>query len=327
MTRVKSLVQKGVSRVNISVIGLGARVAVAVGVAAGVVVTRPATAADVDAANSVLQSGSALQSRDADAATYVLRYKLQPGENIHYEVTHTAKTKTRINGSEETSDMSTTSRRHWDVKTAADQKMTFGHVLDKVAMTQTTDDAPATRWDSSQSIHPPEAFAPIAEKIGTELSTITINPRGQQLDRESDTDTQTDLGMGSLTVAFPETPLKIGDSWSVPRQIRVREDNEQKVIKIRELYTLIKVRTGVATLTVRSEPLTPINSQSVAAQVVQHLSNGELRFDIDAGRLIEKRLDWDENVVSFRGPNSEMNYRATLIERMVPDGQVRSARR
>lgn len=268
------------------------------------------------------------EQNSSDEASYVLRYKLQSNDELHYEVTHTAKTKTQINGDHESSDMKTTSRRHWAVKDVSDDAMTFGHVLDSVSMTQSTDDAPATRWDSAGDQTPPDVFAAVAKKIGQEISSITINPRGQQLDRdETDGMPTTDLGMGSLTVAFPETPMKIGDSWSVPRQIRVRENDEQKVIKIRELYTLIKVQTGVATLTVRSEPLTPINSQAVAAQVVQHLSNGEIRFDVDAGRMLEKRLDWDENVVSFRGPNSEMSYRAQLVEELVPNEKIRSARR
>lgn len=274
------------------------------------------------------EARSILTDSASDDSAYLLRYKLQPDEKLHYEVTHTAKTKTQINGDEETSDMNTISHRHWAVKDAQSDSMTFGHVLDSVSMTQSTNDAPATRWDSSTSSTPPDVFAPVAKKIGQEISTITINARGQQLDREeAEGSPSADLGMGSLTLAFPETPLKIGDSWSVPRQIRVRENEEQKVIKIRELYTLIKVRTGVATLTVRSEPLTPINSQSVAAQVVQQMSNGEIRFDIDAGRMLEKRLDWDENVVSFRGPNSEMSYRAQLTENLVPSETIRSARR
>ena len=133
--------------------------------------------------------------------------------------------------------------------------------------------------------------------------------------------------MGSLTFAFPEEPIAIGGSWSVPREVKLAPRTEKCMpIKIRELYTLEKVQTGVATLSLRSEPLTPINEESVRAQVVQQLSDGVIRFDIDNGRMLSKQLDWDETVVGFQGANSLMEYRARLTETLLDDVQ-RTARR
>jgi len=95
---------------------------------------------------------------------------------------------------------------------------------------------------------------------------------------------------------------------------------------VRELYTLKKVKTGVATLSVRSQPLTPLNEESVRAQVVQQMSNGEIRFDVDNGYMLSKQLDWDETIVGFQGANSLMEYRARFSEKLV-DGIPKTARR
>ena len=100
-----------------------------------------------------------------------------------------------------------------------------------------------------------------------------------------------------------------------------------KVIKIQERYTLEKVQTGVATLSLRSEPLTPMNEESVRAQVVQQLSNGEIRFDLDNGRMLSKQLDWDETVVGFQGPNSLMEYQAGMSERLLVEGVPHTAKK
>ena len=62
------------------------------------------------------------------------------------------------------------------------------------------------------------------------------------------------------------------------------------------------------------------------AQVVQQINNGEIRFDLDNGRMLSKQLDWDETIVGFQGANSLMEYRARLTERLV-DGIQRTARR
>ena len=266
-------------------------------------------------------------AEDSESQSYLLRYSLEAGEQLHYEVTHVAKTKTRIRGAEEVSQVHTTSQRHWNVLEANDAESTFEHVLDAVEMTQQQGEKEEIRWNSAEQEAPPAVFERIAEQIGRPLSTVTITPRGQEVRREDDAGTKTSLGMGSLTLAFPEEPITVGSSWSVPREVRARtEDGEVKPIKIRELFTLEKVQTGVAYLNVRSEPLTPIKEESVRAQVVQQLSNGTIRFDIDNGRMLSKQLDWDETVVGFQGANSLMEYRARFTERLV-DGVERTARR
>ena len=276
----------------------------------------------------LLVARPALAQEDSSASqTYLLRYMLQPGETLRYEVTHAAKTKTRIRGAEEISQVHTVSQRHWEVVSADGEEMTFDHVVDAVEMTQQQGDADEIRWDSQSEEKPPKIFTRVAEQIGKKLSTVTVNGRGQETAREDHGGTKASLGMGSLTLAFPAEPIAVGSSWSVPREVKTRtEDGAVKPIKIRELYTLEKVKTGVATLSLRSEPLTPINEESVRAQVVQQLSNGTIRFDVDNGRMLSKQLDWDETVVGFQGANSLMEYRARLTEQLV-DGVQRTARR
>ena len=252
--------------------------------------------------------------------TYTLRYSLKPDEKLRYEVTHIAKTKTRIRGAEEVSNVHTVSNRHWNVIESADAEMTFEHFVDSVAMTQQQGEEAELRWDSSTGDEVPKVFAKVAEQIGQKLATISINPRGQETKREDFGGTKADLGMGSMTLALPEEPIAVGASWSVPREVRTRtEAGDVKVIKVRELFTLKKVQTGVATIAIRSEPLTPIDDETVKAQVVQQMSNGEVRFDVDNGRMISKQLDWDETVVGFQGANSMMEYRAKLTEKLVDD--------
>ncbi len=264
-------------------------------------------------------SGSAQQNDDA-AETYRLRYTLRPGQLLRYEVTHVAKTKTRIRGAEEVSQVHTVTKRHWDVTDATADEMTFDHVLDSVVMTQQTGDGEELRWNSESGEEPAAVFNAVAEQIGKKISTVTVNPRGQETKREGDSGTKASLGMGSITLAFPEEPIAVGGSWSVPREFKARmEDGRIEPIKIRELYTLEKVKTGVATISIRSEPLTPLNDESVRAQVVQQLSNGTIRFDVDNGYMLSKELNWDETIVGFQGANSLMEYRARLSEELIDE--------
>lgn len=259
--------------------------------------------------------------------TYLLRYDLQNGQKLNYEVTHVAKTKTRIKGEEEISQVHTISKRHWDVSEVSKKDMTFDHVVDAVEMTQQQGDKEELRWSSESGEKAPREFSKVAERIGRTLSTISINPRGQETAREDNGGSKASLGMGSLSLAFPDEAIAIGGSWEVPREIKTRtEEGLIKPIKIRELYTLEKVKTGVATISIVSEPLTPIDQESIRAQVIQQLSNGAIKFDLDAGHLISKELNWDETVVGFQGPNSMMEYRARMSERLI-DNVIRTARK
>lgn len=298
---------------------------VGLGMAAWSIVT---TAAAVGADEPVSVLATDAPAPAAADETYLLRYRLSADEAVRYEVTQVAKTKTRIRGTEETAQVHTTSEKLWRVTAVAeDGSMTFEHSVDAVEMMQQTGSQEELRWSSRSGEVPPIIFEAVADQLQKPLVTVTINPRGQETDREQHAGTDLQLGMGGLTLALPEEPIAVGGSWSVPREIKAKDESGQiKLIKARETYRLEKVQTGVATLQVRTEVLTPIEQASVKAQIVQQLSNGSIRFDIDAGRVLSKELDWDETVVGFQGDNSLMEYRARITERLV-EGPARTAKR
>ena len=126
------------------------------------------------------------------------------------------------------------------------------------------------------------------------------------------------MGMGDITLPLPENAVSVGATWEIPREMRIdRKDGTSRMIKFRELFKLDKVSAGVATISVRSEPLSPINDPTEEAQVMQQLSNGTIQFDIDAGRMISKELAWDHQVVAFSGPGSLLEYSSRLEDRVV----------
>ena len=168
----------------------------------------------------VAPSSRAQEAVGTNGQKHLLRYSLQAGEQLRYEVTHVAKTKTRIRGSEEVSQVHTISQRHWDVAESTDAEMTFSHAVDSVELTQQQGDSEEVRWNSQGEAEPPAIFAAVADQLGRPVSTVTINPRGEEIKRENHAGTKASLGMGSLTLAFPESAIEIGGSWSVPREVR-----------------------------------------------------------------------------------------------------------
>ncbi len=258
-----------------------------------------------------------LKPQAADAR-HSLKYKLRAGESLYSKVIHFAETRTKMSDHEESSSSRTTSEKVWEVKSVdAKGDMTFEYRILSVDLAQRVGEKNEIKYSSETDTTAPDMFKKVAETVNKPLGLITINPRGQVTNRDKDTKNP-QLGMGELTIPLPEEPIAVGAEWSVPREMRVKlEDGSQKTIKVRELYTLEKVSAGVATIRIESQPLTPVNDPAVESQLIQQLSKGQIKFDIDRGRMLSKQLEWSEEAIGFRGDNTSLKYDAKFTEELL----------
>lgn len=281
----------------------------------------------------VLLSGSRLLLADepadadsADASTqqaageerYLLRYKFEEGEIIRWKVVHMGTTETKIQGNAQSSKSRSASTKQWKV-TAVDEagNLTFTHSVTDVEMWQKLSDRPEVSYNSLTDTEVPPEYEHVASTLKQPLATVTVATDGQIVKREGTAPT-VNLGLGDIIMLLPPKPAKIGGRWHEPSEIQARlSDGTLKRIKVRKTYTLEKVQTGVATISVRTEVLTPVNDPKLESQIVQQLSNGTIRFDVDAGRLLSKQMDWDETVVGFNGADSQLKYLARITEELV----------
>jgi len=249
------------------------------------------------------------------APTYALAYKFQAGEQIRTKVVHLATVETKIKGTSQTTKSRTVSTRVWRIKDVAPSgQILFENVVERVEMWNSVDGRQEVRYDSAVDKTPPPLFEHVAASLGKVLATVTINPQGRILARQN-TQPQFNPGIGDLTIPFPEVAVKVGASWSIPDELKIAgEDGRVKRIETRQRYRLEKVEAGVATIGVETEVLTPVNDPKIESQLVQRLQRGQIRFDLDAGRLIYKQMDIDEEVFGFSGPESHMQYLARLTE-------------
>ena len=248
---------------------------------------------------------------------YLLRYNLEPGMVISSEVTHLAKTDTKVDSSEQNSHSRTVSQKTWEVTRVENGEMTFEYKIIEIDMSQRIGADMEIRYSSKSRDEPARQFQAAADSVGKVISTVTIDEQGMIVARSDETNPP-NLGMGDITLPVPKKPIAVGATWEVPRELRIRrEDSTVKTVRFRELFRLDKVSAGVATIAVRSEMLTPITEPQEEAQVLQQLSNGTIKFDVDAGRMISKELGWDKVVVGFSGAGSVMDYSARLEEQVI----------
>lgn len=246
--------------------------------------------------------------------TYLMRYKFEPGTQITSQVTHMATNYTKVSSSEQNSSSRTVSHKTWDFIKCENDEYTFEYRITDIDMSQRVGSGNEIRYSSKQEDEPMPQFRGAADSINKLLSTVTIDNQGLIIAR-SDDKNPPNLGMGDITLPLPAEPASIGSTWETPRELRIRrDDGTLKLVKFRELFRLEKVSAGVATVSVHSEMITIISDPKEEAQVLQQLSNGTIKFDLDAGRMIGKNLEWDRRVVGFSGSGSVMEYSARLDE-------------
>lgn len=288
--------------------------------AAVVLAAVPLTADDAAAgADSTKPAAGA----EGSEGTYLLRYKFQPGEVFPCDVTHLTTVDTKIRGVAETAKTRSISTKVWKITGVDSQgNTTFTYTVEDASMWQQVSGRPEVRYDSTKDKTPPPEYKHMAESVGVPMATITIKPNGEILRREH-ARPQFNPGIGELTVPLPSHAVKIGENWSTEGELPIRlPAGTVKRIKTRHVYELKKVQTGVATIEARTEVLTPVDDPAVQSQLVQRIKRGEIKFDVDAGRVLRQQMDIDETVIGFSGPDSMMKYLARLTEEMAAQSKV-----
>jgi len=130
---------------------------------------------------------------------------------------------------------------------------------------------------------------------------------------------------GTAMAAFPERPIKIGESWSVPDEVTIPLRNGTvKKVQIQQKFTLEDVKNDVAVIRIGTQVLTPLNDPEVEVQLVQRLSEGTVRFDMAAGRMIAQEIEVDRQVVGFQGEASAFHYQTRFTEEFLHSRMAQS---
>jgi hypothetical protein len=275
------------------------------------------------AAPLLLLAASIVSAADEAPETHLLRYAFTAGETIRYKVEHMAAVDTRIAGNTQETKSRSASTKAWKVTEVTDESIRFEHLVEDVDMWQQSTGRQEIRYNSRTDAAPPPEYEHVAKSLNQLLAIITIGHSGELIKRESkDHKEAPDLGFGGIVVPLPTTAVEIGATWDVPDTVYLREkDGRVKDVSTRLKYRLEKVQAGVATISVKTQVLTPINDAKLESQLVQKTSSGEIKFDVDAGRVISKQLDWDETIIGFNGADSNMKYLARFTEQLI-DPQV-----
>ena len=253
---------------------------------------------------------------------HLLAYKFKMGEVIRYRVQHSTDIRTTIEETTQQAESTSESIKAWKVTDVLPNgEMQFVHVVETVRMTNTVPNRGTTKFDSEVDKTPPIGFEQAARAVGVPLSVIRIKPDGEIVQREEKHPQPASSEDMPITLRLPSEAIAIGDQWDATYEVDAERKSKAKLkVRTRRVCTLKNVQTGIATITVEYQILTPISAY-IESQLVQKLMKGTVRFDIDAGRTVSQKFDTDRRVIGFSGQASSMHYTSRLEERLLKPGE------
>jgi hypothetical protein len=213
----------------------------------------------------------------------------------------------------------------WRVKEVQpDGAAVFEHSVEWIDMRQKLSGSSEVAYDSRKDKEAPPGFQDVASAVGVPLSTITLDPLGKVVKREKNkVKGSSSQESGEIAMPLPSEAIEVGHVWTQPCDIDIPiPTGGVKKIKAVQRFKLESVKTGVASIGITTQLLTPVTDPAIEAQVVQRQGEGKVRFDIDAGRVLSQNRDTDKHVIGFRGEASSLHYVNRFSEEFVPEPTV-----
>ncbi|NOY43517.1 MAG: hypothetical protein GXP26_16985 [Planctomycetes bacterium] len=261
-------------------------------------------------------------SSSAKKNRYLLQYKFEMGEILRYRVEHSTNIRSTVESTSQQAESKSESIKAWKVTDVLPNgEMEFVHVVELVRMSNRVPNRATTKYDSERDKTPPPGFEQAARAVGVPLSLIRISPSGEIVKREEKHPQPPATDDMPITLQLPKKPLAVGQQWDATYDVTAERKSGAKLkVRTRRVCTLKQVKTGVATIFVEYQILTPV-SAFTEAQLVERLSKGTVRFDIKRGRVISQKFKVDRRILGFAGGASSMHYRSHLEERILKPGE------
>ncbi|MEI8372364.1 MAG: hypothetical protein WCJ35_05935 [Planctomycetota bacterium] len=248
--------------------------------------------------------------KQAESQEYLLRYQFHPGDALRWTVVHRCRIRTSVSGSTQTAETTTTSIKVWRVyEVKPDRSVVFDHLVESVDMRHSLSGRDEVHYNSRTDPCAPHGFEDVARAVGVPLALVTIDNQGKVLRRKQNFVKASVAGQGEITIQLPEHAVAVGNRWSGQNNLDVPlSDGSVRRIRAMQSYKLESVRTGIATISMSTQIMTPIQDPAIEAQVLQYETSGSVRFDIDRGQILGRQIDVDKSVVGFRGEASSIRY-------------------
>ena len=261
--------------------------------------------------------------RTEDTPTYQLRFRFTPGQDLYYVSPGGASYLVQHPQGKNTVLHKAMYLRHLSVsKINEDGSTDVQLILDRAYMTAKNGDVDS-EYNSETPDKVPTEFETVHASIG-KPQKFRLSPLGKILPIPGDTKPVEQV---ELLIALPEQPVAVGATWKERFEASVNVNRESKLmrpIKMERRFELMSVEKGIASITLNTVCLTPLNDPFQESQIIQRKSKGLIRFDIEKGLLVDRQLLVEEEVVGQEGPGTALTVRSMRVDQLIGVDQAKN---
>jgi hypothetical protein len=115
----------------------------------------------------------------------------------------------------------------------------------------------------------------------------------------------------------------VGEQWSERFDVRVSVSEKlTRPVRLRRTFRLASVQGKLATISMKTAVLTPVQDPSISAQLVQRQPSGTIVFDREAGVVVSREIEMDEKVIGAWGANSLVHSVIKRTERLIAEEKL-----
>lgn len=249
--------------------------------------------------------------RPATAREPAWRFRWQPGQVLPYRVEQTSTVSEVIGGKKTETNAKVTVLKRWQVLDVDAQGVaTLKLTLAALRSEQTRPDGQRLLYDSSDpDKSAPELREQMAKYLNQPLAVVRVNARGQVIEVKQGEAERFESNL-PLLVMLPPAPVAAGAAWARTFKVKQASGEYEAVQK----YACTKADATAAVIALTTQFRTQPQTAQEQIPLLAKQPEGEVVFDVRAGRLQSARLRIDKTLHGHQGEGSSYRFVSSYME-------------
>ncbi len=271
----------------------------------------------VATATPAAENENAAKAKPPEAKTpkFLLRYQFKPGEQLRYETINHLTQQGVVGQGEKVDTTKIVQNRLFTIGKVDDDTAAASMQFEYVRMELKSDDNEPEIFDSTMPLKDvSKKFQGTARQLAGKAPSYILQCAGTPVS-DAGIEQIPEGGQASFMIPLPENQIAVGDTWKVNMIVSVRlDEGVKRQIKLLRTYRLENVDDGVATIGFFTSVMSTVKAPALKAQLLQATPQGEIRFDIENGKLLRKEFRFDRMVMGALGPGSVLSAKGATVE-------------
>ncbi len=258
-----------------------------------------------------------------DSPRYLFRYRFEPNSEQRWTVSHRLWKETSYGGMTRKIETVSNITRRWVIGSRAEgasdnDLIPIEYYIDTMRLEQQEEGEEPILYNSQTDTVVPEEFRRFGTEkmIGVPLERFQIDPFGRMTEKSIVVSGfESDAQDSRVTVPFPEEPVRVGQSWTIPCTFRLKTRDETiQTVRGVQRFRLENVTGSLAVIHISMTVLSLVGDPYLEGQLAEKICEGTCRFDMENGRTLKTELEFSKTVPNAFGSATILVYRCRITE-------------